>query len=813
MNNAEPLVDPRLARLLAGESLEFPAPPKGREETTIEAEARSIPASWLEQLAAGHKRTVSAPIRVSHAIIAGALDFQYATFEYGVSITDCTFTEQVDFSFSSFKRSAVFRTTFFGEANFRSARFQGDAKFSGAEFRESADFDRLEVNGDTFFDTDDSRNIRTTFFQEASFRFSHFQGNALFSGAEFRAAADFESMQVNGDAFFDPDDSHGMRTTFFEKASFLAAHFQGTAQFNGAEFRAMADFEGIEVNGDAFFKTDKKHSLRTTFGGETSFHFAHIQGNAEFSGAEFRDKADFKRLQVNGSAQFVVDGKNNRTTFSKDADFNYSHFRFNAQFQGAEFKSESTFQSMRVDGFSFFRTDKDGNRTTFGGDANFFDAHVGGDAEFQGSVFKSKATFRRFQVEGSILFRTDDHRNRTTFAREFSLVEAHIKGFADFNGADFQATASFTNMKVDGDAHFHRDKLIDAKLPRNPVTFGGDASFLSCIFGTDGLFSGAIFKAGATFNESQFQGVADFEGVDFAANSKATFIRTRFRSGGDFTLVRFNGETDYTGAVAERDLDFSGAIVNGPIRFNEAKLQAAFFGKPIQRASQTWRWHWSEESGLKNQTVVCGPVDLLGLTYERLYIDLTKTKLFKQLEPFNRQPYSQFEDSLRQAGEDKHADQVYLERRKVERGKKLQPRTIHMWIIDWLYKLTANYGVRPLRLIVYALLIVWFGAAIFSRPGALEPKEKSQGLDASAAVPAGKGLDVSIHYFLPMDSPIGSDWIPVSRAIPVPIQKGVRANNVPVRPDWYGTFLRITGTALMGLGLAAVSGLLRRIAN
>jgi len=121
--------------------------------------------------------------------------------------------------------------------------------------------------------------------------------------------------------------------------------------------------------------------------------------------------------------------------------------------------------------------------------------------------------------------------------------------------------------------------------------------------------------------------------------------------------------------------------------------------------------------------------------------------------------------------------------------------------------------VRPLRLIAYSLLIILLGAVLFSQPGALEREEKTGNAGAVIAVPRGEGVDVSIHYFLPMDSPVGSDWIAVTRAIPVLIPVGKRPSTFMFRPDWYATFLRIAGTALVGLGLAAVSGLLRRIAD
>lgn len=78
----------------------FPAPPVGREETPGEAAARTIPAKWLEDLAARPARVVGVPVVIVNAIVDGRLDLQYASFEYGLSITGTTFKDSVDFLFA-----------------------------------------------------------------------------------------------------------------------------------------------------------------------------------------------------------------------------------------------------------------------------------------------------------------------------------------------------------------------------------------------------------------------------------------------------------------------------------------------------------------------------------------------------------------------------------------------------------------------------------------------------------------------------------------------------------------------------------------
>jgi hypothetical protein len=72
---------------------------------------------------------------------------------------------------------------------------------------------------------------------------------------------------------------------------------------------------------------------------------------------------------------------------------------------------------------------------------------------------------------------------------------------------------------------------------------------------------------------------------------------------------------------------------------------------------------------------------------------------------------------------------------------------------------------------------------------------------------------VSIRNFLPIDVPVGSGWAPVSRKVPIQLSVGRHSFELHgLHPDWYATLLRVAGTILVGLGLGAITGLLRRIA-
>ena len=337
----------------------------------------------------------------------------------------------------------------------------------------------------------------------------------------------------------------------------------------------------------------------------------------------------------------------------------------------------------------------------------------------------------------------------------------------------------------------------------------GLASFSSSHFGVNTQFVRADFKAASVFDDAHFRGAASFDSAEFAAEAKATFIGARFEGGCHFNSTQFRGETDFTAAVVERDAQFRGSQFSGATSFREAHFHAVFYGEPLA-VPEGLSWPpWKNEPHVSNPTVFGGPLDLRGFTYERIYADLSG--LCPKLAPFDRQPYSQLEASLRKVGDDRRAHHVYLERRRVERKEKFRSGRIDLWLLDWLYKLVARYGVRPYQLPVFALGLILFGAFLFSQPGALEPKNPPK-----FPVEAGfwDGLAVSVHYFLPMDTPVGADLVPVAARIPMPtgIAKRVPTFLFWLPPTWYAAIFRVAGTILVGVGVAASAGLLRRIA-
>jgi uncharacterized protein YjbI with pentapeptide repeats len=440
---------------------------------------------------------------------------------------------------------------------------------------------------------------------------------------------------------------------------------------------------------------------------------------------------------------------------------------------GAQFASNADFENMFVGRSIFFRSDSQGNRTTFSGDARFLNAHILGAAEFDGAEFKGSADFDSFQVGGYFFARPDKHGHPVSFG-----------GAAKFLNANLQGTAEFQDVRF------------------------ASAMFYGSRFCSHAWFMGARFTDHVDFSAAHFEGSANFSTAEFGPKGEARFTRCRFERGVRFDSAIFKGPLDFGGSISAHDAHFPFTQFLGPTSFRAAQFRNIYFGTPHPTSTPG-----GKDGEVSGETVITGPLDLRGFSYDNIYAKVAS--LLARAGPFDRQPYSQLEAVLRRRGDEALATEVYLERRRVERGQKLQLRHWLSWILDWGYKLVANYGVRPFRLALWAGLLILLGTAIFSQPQALEMRIVPPGLvaaRANACVAMGQALSVSIHYFLPMDVPVGANCVPTENTVPLRIAPG-SDRFVLIRPDYYAMILRIVGSLLVGLTIAAATGLLRRLAH
>lgn len=794
-------------RLLSGEPLHF----EGNEPE----EDRTIEAKWLHEAARNGVK-----IDLLNAIIRGPLNLKYASLEGEISFIACDLRENADFSYATFKRNLILsRTTFLQGANFKSATLEHDGDLDGTEFLASeAKFEDLNARG-----VFSAKQARFATGVKAKFTGAHFVKSALFRGAIFEGEADFIAVAIGTSAEF-----HG--ANFKNTANFNQAQLGGSAFFTGCLFEGDANFGSVKIarqaafqgstfkrnaifnqcgiGESAFFRAEPPGELAgTIFEGEANFNRIQIGANADFQGTQFKNKdarANFDSARINGNAFF------RGAIFEGEARFLAAQIGGQAAFQGTIFKHDATFNTVRIAGPAFFRHDpaRSLSAAIFQGKADFVDVQIGETAHFQGAAFKQAVSFNRARFGQSILFRG------STFEGEADFGSAHIGGAAEFQGATFKRKANFNRTQIAHSAFFSPAPQLD--LP--PARFEGEVSFTSAYIGGQAAFQGVNFSSTGnqvSFDASKIEGDAFFEGARFAGETRfetaeiggsaifrgATFLgssnfeATNFRglalfNGGESLLGALLQEVSFDHARFEQDAHFEDVCFMGAGRFRETSFRVLYFSV-------------SGKTG--NQDQFQGPVDLRGCTYERIQVNWKS--LLKRMEPYDRQPYTQLEKVFRAVGEDREADKVYLKRRRVERKKKWQRGQFGSWVADALYALIARYGVRPYQLIGIPLLLLFLGMFFFSLPGAVKPKDENSVCRLASPMQASRweAFAVGLHQFLPVEVPMGSQCIPS----PDPVE--VWMLRFKMSPSTFATFfLRLPGWILVPLGIAALTGLLRR---
>jgi hypothetical protein len=371
------------------------------------------------------------------------------------------------------------RATFSGVAQFGGVTFSGGAQFGGATFSGGAEFGRATFGGDVQFGG-------VTFSGGAEFGRVTFSGDAEFDGAIFS----------NGDAWFG-------RARFERTAGFSNVSFSGNAGFGEATFSSTALFDGATFRGEAYF-------LSATF------------GDAEFGGAIFNRLAEFGEANFRGLTDFGG-GAFGGATFSDHARF----FR-------ATFSRKAMFGDV-----------------TFGADAMFLNVTFSADARFTGATFNRLANF------GWAAFGSDGRRGETTFERatfrDAYFGNATFSGNPKFGGATFSGIAQFRRATFSGDPEFG-GVTFSGDAGFSGATFSGDPEFGRVTFSGDAQFSGATFERLAGFTDATFERARQFgpllayrglvlDGAQFAlpiqievSTPMVCCRRSRFRGGVQFQL-------------------------------------------------------------------------------------------------------------------------------------------------------------------------------------------------------------------------------------------------------------------------------------
>jgi uncharacterized protein YjbI with pentapeptide repeats len=754
-------------------------------------------------------------------------------------------------------------TLFGGEASFAGAKINGDTSFSGVRFKDKLNFEHAKIDGDLDFQElkirDTPCTVCVSFGGEALFRGAHVKGNASFDGAHFMKEANFAQFSAGGSTLFRPAKNQNklIPVRFDDKAVFQNAHIQEMAIFSGAQFKKRAVFNRLQVGGGIYFDTcrlepgwkEKAICIKLNDASdrakrkavEISFiRMCRIRRGLKYDSHEHEKSLGKVQSGAGGATEAFSGVKKLEmidpwlspkikeifipATFHQETSFLDARIGSTADFDGAQFRGKASFERMHVGGGIFFRAVEYALRSynyhtlicpvNFYGPVSFIGTHIRGVAEFDGVQFtdeKAEAVFERIEVYGNTYFRPfRANTSPAIFQGKVNFTGAYIKGDLEFSGAQFKKNADFKGMQIDGNAYFdarhHLDDLPINYNGMNRVSFSSLADF-SCIhFKNEAYFDNTSFKKKANFDSAEINGIASFDKATFSA--EATFNEARF------SLLSFRIFEDQ-----ERD----------------KKPRRPF-----------WRLSQDGDKAEEKESQFEGSVDMRGTRYELIKANLTQlTEGFRKASQYDIQPYTQLEKVLRAIGNDHEADYVYLQRRHREREKfrrhfNKSPSYLLRFLFDWGYWKIGNYGIHPIKLFYYSVLIISLGAVIFTLPGAVEPKEEELvriqkqikafeqrqaaiAPDLHQVVSAREdfinpvydqeslgltqAIGVSFSQFIPIvETPSGHRWKPSEKPI-------FCLGDYCISYAFYGSLHRMLGAIFVPLGVAALAVTLYRRAK
>ena len=506
--------------------------------------------------------------------------------------------------------------------------------------------------------------------------------------------------------------------------------------------------------------------------------YTEFQSDVRIKGCCFEGEVD---LSFSGFSKAAI---LDRCIFEQDVRFYGMRADADFELTGTAFFGELDCQDLTVkrnlcaQGAKFRRCNFEG--TSVGGQALFE------DEESKPAHFQGEATFDLLQVGGGLYLKASQFESDATF------TAAGVKCYADFSNVVFLGKAQFDGIVIAGDASFDHvrftpdpTRLSDSRTPiRFPgIRVEGQAIFDHAIFGSNARFDQARFQAEVFFESAEFLGSVRFDGASFAGPTK--FNHAAFSPGSKEVQVTFKG------AKAAADVEFNGVrFLRGKISFQDADFKIVYFRNSVEERAPVDQPQFPTRAD--------GELDMRGFSYERIF--LAWREAIDIFEPYDVQPYRQMERAFRIMGRDRDGDRVYLS----QRWRALRLKRPRRWINATggaLYWLIARFGVRPWRLAGISFFLVAFSIGIFHQPTAVMPLKDSTCI--AHRLNMREALGVSLNYFLPVSVPVASCW-------------AASGNNAfalfrqPVSFLLWGSLLKLMGWIFVPLGVAALSGLLRR---
>jgi hypothetical protein len=423
------------------------------------------------------------------------------------------------------------------------------------------------------------------------------------------------------------------------------------------------------------------------------------------------------------------------------------------------------------------------------------------------------------------------------FGKDLSCIGATISGHLLADKVDCAGRVRLVNMTIVRSTLI-RHGSFGQRVDLDGTEFRGDIIVSASVFNEVLHVQGVTF-AGARFGSSPDRNIMDPD-VDHHSTSGATSIPgATFNDGATFIDTTWNtaasfADATFAGSVPEcvAHIDDDGVVYGKGLRFAGCEFRGELALGHL--TAQVLNLDWCTLARLLDVSSVSS-LRVLGITrsaVDRVDFpgqarDLVGVRLdgasFKTatgdckgimdlLPAAEPDAIHTLEQAVRASGNTKLADTLAICEKRKERDRLWRAGSRARWALSWIYRVVANWGIKPWQLLL-VLLLPLMGTSVFHGAGAVSVPSVSSSVGSTAApTPTTIGLGdaalVSLDEFLPVDLARSKQYTPThasERVVP----------GLPWRfpADGWATLLNVVGWLMVPLGVAVVSGMLRRSTN
>jgi uncharacterized protein YjbI with pentapeptide repeats len=527
------------------------------------------------------------------------------------------------------------------------------------------------------------------------------------------------------------------------------------SSFNAADITAEGPLlmSGLKVEGKFKFLSNrcKKNVFMrgSEFGGEVIFMSSIFEEGLQMNQASVK-----KKLRIRDSR------------FLTQLNLNDSHF------EEVQFSGNTNEQGVSIQA-SVFNAKAEFNSSVALAQWTFTDSTINGDFSMNGCRVGHGFFFQNCIVNKAAGFFHNDFCHQANFSgsrftdkeQEISFYGSRFFIDCNFIETQFSGRIRFESVRVDRNCNFKKAQFHGAANFQSSII--SRAAVSECVFWSQACFVGTFFEM-VSFSESRFADVALFSLCKF--DHSVTFEYVKFEQRTAFTYAQFGVRAEFESAIFSGDADFSFCKIN-VLTFSE--------------------------DGLVDGTPQFGKkVELLGCTYEHLFIDWKVLISKFNTAEYKREPYSHLEHVLKANGHTKAADDLYYLRKRIESSKLSFRRRPFPWLGDRILWLLTGYGVRLQRLIYITAVLLLFGTIIFNQPNSVE-LNSTKVIDSLNVIEA---FWFTVDLIFPVDLSAGKPWSATS----------MTAFGGLVVFRVVATLLELAGWVLIPVGVAGLTGLLKR---